>query len=216
VLKAGPTATPGSGAVRPAAPAETAAAREWTRVDKSSVAELETFRRRHPTSPEAEYALARIEELRTAEDRKKQIALVARPPAASGPASGGPLPSLPGTTAAAALAGTWKGFFFYSNPSRRPVAFTLTLEVFGGICRGRTEEPNTFGNRVEPKLFANVECSLIAGSAPPRLALRKVYDGTGGQSHGVDYIGEVSPDGRSITGTWTLPGGSGRFSLSRQ
>jgi hypothetical protein len=46
--------------------------------------------------------------------------------------------------------------------------------------------------------------------------MRKVYDGTGGQSHGVDYVGELSADGRSIAGTWSLPGASGRFTLSKQ
>ena len=50
--------------VGPPVPALSEAAREWARVDKSSMAELETFRRRHPASAEAEYALARIDELR--------------------------------------------------------------------------------------------------------------------------------------------------------
>ena len=94
--------------------------------------------------------------------------------------------------------------------------FVLTLEVAGGACRGRTEEPNTFGHPSAPKLFANIQCSLTTGPGRPRLALRKVYDGTGGQSHGVDYVGELSADGRSITGTWSLAGNSGRFTLSRQ
>ena len=40
-----------------------AAAVEWTRVDKSSIAELETFARRHPASAEAGYARARAAEI---------------------------------------------------------------------------------------------------------------------------------------------------------
>jgi formylglycine-generating enzyme required for sulfatase activity len=43
------------------------AAREWERVDKTSSVELETFVRRHGSSPEADYARARIEDL------KKQV-----------------------------------------------------------------------------------------------------------------------------------------------
>src|SRR5262245_55593088 len=54
---------PKPGAVSPA-PQPSAAALEWARVDKSSVAELETFERRHPASAEAEYARARLKELR--------------------------------------------------------------------------------------------------------------------------------------------------------
>jgi formylglycine-generating enzyme required for sulfatase activity len=50
------------------------AAREWARVDKTSVAELETFVRRHGASREADYARARIDNL-------KQQVSVAAPPA---------------------------------------------------------------------------------------------------------------------------------------
>ena len=114
------------------------------------------------------------------------------------------------------LAGTWRGAFFYANPAQRSVEFILTLEVLGGVCRGRTEEPNTFGQPSAPKLLANVQCSLTTGPVLPRPTMRKVYEGMGGQSHGVDYVGELSADGRSVTGTWTVSGGSGRFTLSKQ
>jgi hypothetical protein len=59
--------------------APTGAAVEWAQVDKSSVAELETFRRRHPSSPEAEYALARIAALRRADEKKVAVVPPARP-----------------------------------------------------------------------------------------------------------------------------------------
>jgi Caspase domain len=48
----------------PAAPVETAAAIEWKGVAKNSAAELETFIRRHPGTPEADYAKARFAEVR--------------------------------------------------------------------------------------------------------------------------------------------------------
>jgi formylglycine-generating enzyme required for sulfatase activity len=54
-------------------PQTSAAALEWARVDKSSIAELETFERRHPASVEAEYARARLKELR-------KVAVVSPPP----------------------------------------------------------------------------------------------------------------------------------------
>lgn len=65
-----------------AAPVPSAAASEWQRVDKGSVAELETFERRHRSSPEAEYARARLTEL-----RRQQAA-------PSGPPAAGPAPDL--------------------------------------------------------------------------------------------------------------------------
>ena len=57
-----------------AVPGVTDAAREWSQVDKTSIAELETFARRHAASPEADYARARVEEL------KRQQTTVVLPP----------------------------------------------------------------------------------------------------------------------------------------
>ncbi len=45
------------------APPANDTSREWLGIDKSSIAELETFVRRHGSSPEADYARARIKEL---------------------------------------------------------------------------------------------------------------------------------------------------------
>jgi formylglycine-generating enzyme required for sulfatase activity len=59
-----------------AAPQSSAASSEWSRVDKSSIAELETFVRRHGSSVEAEYARARLADL-----EKRQV-VVATPPSA--------------------------------------------------------------------------------------------------------------------------------------
>jgi hypothetical protein len=71
-------------------PAPSDAAQEWSRVDKSSMAELETFIRRNPLSAEADYARGRLEAL------KKQQVAVAPPvtqPAAPPPAK--PVPEKP-------------------------------------------------------------------------------------------------------------------------
>jgi uncharacterized caspase-like protein len=191
VLKPGPAAKAPADSTLLRSPGEpTAAAREWARVDKSSLAELETFRRRHLSSPEAEYALARIEELR------RQRA--------------------PAGVVLAALAGSWRGIYTYTAPGRQPVAFVLNIQVYGEACRGRSEEANTFGTATAAKLFANIECTLIGGTVPPRLVMKKVYDGSGGQTHAVDYVGDLSSDGRSISGTWMINTESGRFRLDRQ
>lgn len=48
----------------PARPKLSASAEEWSRLDKTSIAELETFLRRHGSSPEADYARARLADLR--------------------------------------------------------------------------------------------------------------------------------------------------------
>lgn len=112
------------------------------------------------------------------------------------------------------LGGTWRGVYA-GGLNQRPVDFVMTLQV-GNTCRGRIEEPNTFGHPSAPKLYANVECRLQSSGGQSRLMFRKVYDGTGGQSHSVDYDGEVSLDGRRVTGTWRVGTLSGTFSLIRQ
>jgi hypothetical protein len=62
-------------------PVISGAAQEWSRVDKSSEVELETFVRRNGSSPEADYAKARLEEIR----RRRAVAIT--PPAPSPPAT---------------------------------------------------------------------------------------------------------------------------------
>jgi hypothetical protein len=114
------------------------------------------------------------------------------------------------------LEGVWQGLYIYPSAAQRPVPFTMTVRVNGDVCRGRIEEPNTFGHPSAPLLYANVQCQLVVGTGPPRLLFRKVYDGTGGQSHSVDYEGEMASDRNGITGTWRIGTQSGRFSLIRQ
>jgi hypothetical protein len=134
--------------------------------------------------------------------------------AADGP--GQPAAPISPQLALAGLAGSWQGVYSYPDQGRDAVAFAMTLEVRGDTCRGRTEEPNSFAEPSVAYLYADVECQLAGGTLSPRLLFRKTYDGTGGQTHSVDYIGEVSPDGRSVTGTWRVGTQSGRFSLTKQ
>jgi uncharacterized caspase-like protein len=66
---------------RPQAPEVSEASREWARVDKTNVAELETFLRRHVSSPEADYARARLDEVK----KQASLAKVPAPASASPP-----------------------------------------------------------------------------------------------------------------------------------
>jgi caspase domain-containing protein len=58
----------------PGSPQLSAAAAEWSRLDKTSIVELETFLRRHGSSPEADYARPRLADL------KKQVVIPTPPP----------------------------------------------------------------------------------------------------------------------------------------
>jgi hypothetical protein len=110
--------------------------------------------------------------------------------------------------------GMWHGEY-WGGLNARPVNFSLSVRLYGSDCRGRTEEPNTFGHRSAPKLYANIVCRL-GGGGRRRLVFTKTYDGTGGQSHSVEYEGEISLDGRRIMGTWRIGTLSGPFSLTRE
>jgi len=74
VYLAGRAGEPVAAAAPPVADTEAEAAREWAALDKNSVAMLKTFLRRHGSSRFADYAQARIEEL------KPQQMAVAAPP----------------------------------------------------------------------------------------------------------------------------------------
>jgi hypothetical protein len=122
------------------------------------------------------------------------------------------------------LQGTWRGTFNYPSAGRRPssdsrrqpVEFIMIIRLEGTTCRGRTEEPNTFGDRSTPKLYANTDCQVVLVGPQARLVFKKTYDGTGAQWHSVDYDGEISADGRRVLGTWRIGTQSGRFSLVKQ
>lgn len=87
--------------VPPPAPPVSQAAFEWSRVDKASVAELDTFVRRHANSAEAEYARARLEQLSKQQAAAAAAAAKAPPPAAA-PLAATPDPAPPAVKAPAA------------------------------------------------------------------------------------------------------------------
>ena len=110
------------------------------------------------------------------------------------------------------LSGTWNGTYYYPNGTQS-VGFTFSFGSNG--CSGRGEEPNTFGDKSAPKLFANLSCSVTTLSPGQVVTIKKTYDGTGGVSHSVIYTGTVSPDLRSISGRWAINATRGTFRMSR-
>ncbi|MFZ4122216.1 MAG: hypothetical protein ACOYKM_11200 [Caulobacterales bacterium] len=106
------------------------------------------------------------------------------------------------------LNGQWQGAYF-SGDAGTP--FVATLSHDGQRVIGSTTEPNGFGDPNVAYLLADLNGTLRAG----RLTLDKTYNGVGGQTHTVRYVGTVSRDGRRITGSWNLDGVSGRFEMVR-
>jgi hypothetical protein len=108
------------------------------------------------------------------------------------------------------LSGSWQGQYSY-NDSRTPVPMSVDLSDENGQLSGRTTEPNTFGDPSASQLFADVSGSRSGA----RIQFVKRYDGTGGQHHSVQYSGTIDALGSQISGTWSLPGVSGRFVLRK-
>ncbi|MCX7364799.1 MAG: hypothetical protein NTV97_23585 [Alphaproteobacteria bacterium] len=103
------------------------------------------------------------------------------------------------------VASAWTGYYHY-NDGRQPVPFRMTLRFNGNNFRGRVSEPATFGTGAS-MLSADVVGTITDG----KVVFTKTYDGTGGQTHPVQYYGTLSPDGTKISGGWLIETMSGTF-----
>ena len=126
------------------------------------------------------------------------------------------VPLLDAQTQSFSLNGTWNGHYLWSQG---PVDFTLTLDVDGGKCLGRTKEVNTFGDKSATYLYANISCLSMGVHPGGPFRFHKQYDGTGNVVHEVEYSGNVSTDGNTISGNWMILSNTiwstGTFSMSR-
>jgi uncharacterized caspase-like protein len=120
------------------------------------------------------------------------------------------------------LSGKWSGMYFYPNDVQAAVDFEMkVVHAAGDRLTATVKEPNTFGPNPaqEPHLYA--KCKGTFDGAARRLTWTKTYDGTDGISHSVEYTGDLSEDGKSVEGTWTIKdengneGFSGKFTLKR-
>jgi hypothetical protein len=117
-------------------------------------------------------------------------------------------PQAPGT-----IAGLWNGTIFYLD-GRVPKPFTFMFEGVG--CRGRGDEPNTFGDSTSNRLQSILECGTNTLSPGQTIIIKKTYNGTAGATHTVMYKGTVSSDVRKISGEWSTPHSlHGSFILQR-
>jgi len=194
-----PTGGAATESQRPPASTEDQASSDFDLARKIDKLEIwEAFLQNYPNGLHASVAKMRIEEL-----KKKQVAM-AQPTQ--------PVPAPPAPPLTGSLTGVWNGTYYYPN-GNQPVAFIFSFGADG--CIGRGEEPNTFGNKSAPKLFANLSCSTPALAPGRVITIKKTYDGTGGVSHSVIYTGTVSPDMRSISGQWAINATHGNFKMSR-
>ncbi len=109
----------------------------------------------------------------------------------------------------------WRGIYHYpQGTGQDSVKFNLLMIQNGTTVAGFIKEPNSFGRPGQPWLH-----SLVRGTIDNQtdaLSLTKTYDGTGGQSHDVQYGGKMTNNGKSIEGNWSIGGDLvGQFFLEK-
>ncbi|MEJ0023242.1 MAG: toll/interleukin-1 receptor domain-containing protein [Alphaproteobacteria bacterium] len=115
--------------------------------------------------------------------------------------------------ALADLSGGWSGY--YSGGGNQTTPFEVVIADKDGAFQGNMSENNTFADadRSLSKLYATVAGRVLPGGG---VRFTKTYDGTGGQTHSVEYEGTIDDAGRTITGIWKLNGQTGNFRMSRR
>ncbi len=110
------------------------------------------------------------------------------------------------------ISGVWSGVVQYTNVDAPPFTFSVTLTKAGASFSGRMSEPNTFGDTDADELFSNIWGAVGVDRS---VNFTKTYEGTGGQTHSVQYYGSLDAAGQ-ISGTWEVSGATGTFSMQRK
>jgi hypothetical protein len=103
------------------------------------------------------------------------------------------------------------GSFSYPSSLGPTTPFLAKLEDDGGSLRGTTIEPNTIGNESD-----QLEAIISGSRSGNAVDFTKVYDGASDAAHAVDYVGQLSGDGNSISGVWSLAETDGTFEMHRE
>lgn len=119
----------------------------------------------------------------------------------------------PAALAETNLTGQWQGGYVSDDSGADANTFTLTITGKGRAFTGTGVELNVFGDAAKA-LFLT---SDIAGTIDEagRVTMVKTYDGAGGVSHSVRYVGQLDASGRRVQGAYDAGGATGRFEMVR-
>lgn len=109
------------------------------------------------------------------------------------------------------LTDDWTGGYI-STDNGDVNTFNMKLKSAGATFSGTATEVNIFGG--SDVLFLT---SMIQGTikADGSVSFVKTYDGAGGVSHSVSYVGKLDDTGRRIRGTYRVEAASGKFEMVR-
>ena len=109
------------------------------------------------------------------------------------------------------MTGMWHGSYSYPGHIRETMPFVANIVDQGGHISGSIIEP-TSG---EESIYEEEVEAVIAGARGDRTVdFIKTYRGAI-WSHSVDYVGQLSEDGQTVTGMWSVATLDGTFEMHR-
>ena len=108
------------------------------------------------------------------------------------------------------LTGQWDGTFRYPNEALPTTPFLAEISENAGVFSGVIMEPDLHKS-------GQARSSINGHRAGSSVDFTKVYHAReSGYKNPVDYVGQLSADGLSITGIWSLQNMDGTFEMHRE
>ena len=109
------------------------------------------------------------------------------------------------------LSGLWLGSYSYPSGGGPTTPFLARIEDHDGSLSGTIIEPNTIGASSD-----ELQAVISGSRAGNSVDFTKLYDGESDAAHAVDYVGQLSADGNTVTGVWSLEETDGSFEMYRE
>ncbi len=108
------------------------------------------------------------------------------------------------------LTGQWDGVFKYPRDYAPTTPFVAELTEEAGAFSGKTIEPDLYKH-------SPAHARIIGHRSGRSVDFTKTYlRNEHGYENSVDYVGQLSEDGLSITGVWSLKDWNGEFEMTRE
>jgi hypothetical protein len=109
------------------------------------------------------------------------------------------------------MTGLWEGAYAYPAYKGPTTPFAAHIADVDGALSGTIIEPNMIGFTSD-----ELEAILVGNRTGRSVDFTKTYDGSSDAAHDVDYVGQLSDDGDSVTGVWSLGELDGTFEMRRE
>jgi len=110
------------------------------------------------------------------------------------------------------MTGMWEGTYVYPAFVGPTTPFVANFVDQDGHVSGSTIEPNNLGIPGEPE---ELEASLVGNRQGRAVDFTKSYLGWAIEDQ-IDYVGQLSEDGETITGVWSNADMDGTFEMHRE